>query len=240
MDGKFTIKTITATPNPQQTCWIAMHQDHSDNFAGNFKLPSEEKAGELVIKHCLAGDRGHFGVLEHPQITLACGYFPHSVMQQLRTHRIGITFDVQSFRYTGNQIIEVAENKRDIEEVFYLRPLGKYSDYRHNNHYEYSLSLRDDDKGDCRKQAQNYALRIRRGQSFEHARGLLCFDYRQHFVMSCNARSLMHLLDLRWKKDCQIEMQWFAQILFQRFAEWMPQISHWYFNHRANKARLSP
>jgi thymidylate synthase (FAD) len=33
--------------------------------------------------------------LEHPQITFAVGYYPHLVMQQARTHRVGVSFDVQ-------------------------------------------------------------------------------------------------------------------------------------------------
>ena len=33
--------------------------------------------------------------LEHPQITFNVGYFPHSMMQQVRTHRVGVSFDVQ-------------------------------------------------------------------------------------------------------------------------------------------------
>lgn len=234
MDEKFEIKKITGTENPQKICWIAMHQDHSDKFAGNYKCPSEEKAGEFIIKHCLAGDRGHYGILEHPQITLACGYFPHSVIQQLRTHRIGITFDVQSFRYNKNNIISVADEIMDIESVFYIRPVGNYGNFYYND------ELRKQDLIRCLEAAKHYRNAVNSGMPIEQARGLLPFDYRQHFVMSCNARSLMHILDLRWKKDCQIEIQWFAELLFISFSQWMPQISNWYFNHRSHKARLSP
>ncbi|XDE62527.1 FAD-dependent thymidylate synthase [Arthrospira platensis BEA 1257B] len=56
---------------------------------------SELEAGEIIVKRLLAGERGHYGPLEHPSITFNCGYFPHSVMQQARTHRVGISFDVQ-------------------------------------------------------------------------------------------------------------------------------------------------
>ncbi|MEI2419565.1 HNH endonuclease, partial [Arthrospira platensis SPKY2] len=33
-----------------------------------------------------------------------------------------------SYRYTGNQILELAENKKDLEDIFYLRPVGDYTD----------------------------------------------------------------------------------------------------------------
>jgi thymidylate synthase (FAD) len=76
--------------------------------------------------------------------------------------------------------------------------------------------------------------------SEEHARGTIPFDVRQHFVLSCNVRSLMHLLDLRWKKDAQLEAQQFAELLFKQFEQWCPAIAQWYLENRAKKAKLSP
>jgi thymidylate synthase (FAD) len=177
--------------------------------------------------------------IEHPQITFNVGYFPHSMMQQIRTHRVGISFDVQSFRYTGQRVIDVVEGKREIEDVFYLRPVGYYTD-RQGKKYFYSQEQRDKDLEWCREACQLYQQRISEGLSEEHARSIIPFDARQHFVMSCNARSLMHLLDLRWKKDCQLEAQFFSELLFERFKEWMPAVADWYLLNRAKKARLSP
>ncbi|MFB6276584.1 MAG: FAD-dependent thymidylate synthase, partial [Halothece sp.] len=93
---KFRIELIKATPNPQQVMWLAMHQDYSEEFVSEKRdrAPDETQAGENVIKYLLAGERGHYGPLEHPQITLNVGFFPHSMMQQIRTHRVGISFDV--------------------------------------------------------------------------------------------------------------------------------------------------
>jgi thymidylate synthase (FAD) len=50
----------------------------------------------------------------------------------------------------------------------------------------------------------------------------------------------MHLLDLRWKKDAQLEAQKFCELLYLRFEEWMPAIALWYKENRAQRARLSP
>lgn len=481
---KFKIETIAATPNPQQVIWAAMHQDYSEDFVWDRrdKFPDESRAGELIVKHLLAGDRGHYGCLEHPQITLNVGYFPHSMMQQLRTHRVGVSFDVQclagdtkvtfvnasgslrkieiaalydlwsngeravrerkirgrkgelpaqyrrdcktrlkkmrlrvlneetgffeighlkevmcsgvqpvyrltladgktldcttnhrlltskgwqrmgdavglitdtehrvlavtsacelmcngvlrydaiythknwfsaqietchqyihynnleaefarefkplvkteqwqakpfprshklsahsvavigveylglqttydlevegdwhnfvangvvvhnSFRYTGQRIIDVSTGKREIEDVFYLRPTGKYTD-RQGKHYHYTEAQRSQDLDCCLQACQHYQKRLEEGLAEEHARGLIPFDARQHFVLSCNARSLMHLLDLRWKKDAQLEAQKFCELLYLRFEEWCPAIAHWYKENRAKKAKLSP
>nr|WP_198920758.1 FAD-dependent thymidylate synthase [Anaplasma marginale] len=94
---KFRVEVIAKTNNPQQLVWAAMHQDYSEGFVWDRRdrFPDEDKAGELIVKHLLAGNKGHYGCIEHPQITFNVGYFPHSLMQQIRTHRVGVSFDVQ-------------------------------------------------------------------------------------------------------------------------------------------------
>lgn len=457
MDRFFTVEVISQTVNPQQTIYAAMHQDYAEGFvwAERDRFPAEDKSGEVVVKQLLAGNRGHYGPLEHPQITLNCGFFPHSTMQQMRTHRVGISFDVQclagdtevtflhasgslrkykisqlhdlwtngetairnrkirgrkgeapgtyrrdcktrlrkmnlrvlnedtslfetghiqdifdqgiqpvyrliledgravdctenhrllthegwqtmkeaitlmidsdrevishrqdcflmtngivvceeelafaqkflpiqslpekpkpkghqlkahpmrvvqvrylgkqrtydlevagdwhnfvangvvvhnSFRYTGNRIVEVADGKRDIEEVFYLRPLGAYSD-RQGKRYEYTEELRQQDLEWCLAGCKRYQERINQGFSEEHARGLIAFDVRQHWVMSANVRSMLHLLDLRWKLDAQLEAQQLCELMWEPFKEWVPAIATWYEANRLKKAKLSP
>jgi len=149
------------------------------------------------------------------------------------------SFDVQSFRYTGKRILDVAEGKRDAEDVFYLRPVGEYTN-RQGKRYFYTEEQRQADLEWCIEATKRYQQRIGEGLAEEHARGIIPFDTRQHFVMSCNARSLMHLLDLRWKKDAQLEAQKFSELLFIHFQEWTPQLAQWYLENRAKKARLSP
>jgi thymidylate synthase (FAD) len=144
-----------------------------------------------------------------------------------------------SFRYTGQRIINVAEGKQDVEDVFYLRPVGKYSN-RQGKHYFYSEEQRAEDLKWCLEACQHYKKRVEEGLSEEHARGLIPFDARQHFVLSCNMRSLMHLLDLRWKKDAQLEAQKFCELLFIQFEKWSPAVAQWYQENRAKKAKLSP
>lgn len=240
-DPYFRVETLRSTPNPQQVIYFALHQDYSEEMVceeiekGIF--PSEEKAGELAVKLLLKGGRGHFGSIEHPQIVMNFGYFPHSMMQQLRTHRVGVSFDVQSFRFSGKRIIDVVEEKRDIESVFYLRPAGHYTD-RQGKKYYYSEEQRADDLALVLHCAERYAERIEQGVAEEHARSLIPFDTRQHFVMSCNARSLMHLLDLRWKKDAQIEIYKASEMMFKEFKKWCPAIANWYYESRHTKGAM--
>ena len=136
-DPFFRVELIAATPNPQRCVYAAMHQDYAEGFVADEQLPDEIVCGHAIVRKLLAGERGHYGPLEHPQITFNVGWFPHSVMQQARTHRVGVSFDVQSGRYTGQRICQAAEYKLNPEEVFYLRPVGAYSD-RQGKRYEYS------------------------------------------------------------------------------------------------------
>lgn len=238
MDKIFRIETLACTPNPQQIIYAALHQDYFSGYVGDSSLPSETECGAIAIKRLLGSERNHWGPLEHPQITLACGYFPHSTMQQLRTHR-HITMDVQSFRYTGQQIVDVAEKIRDIEQVFYLRPVGAYTD-RKGAKYFYSLAQRSYDLACCLEAAQHYRDRWMDGMPEEQARGLLPFDFRQHFVLSGNIRSLCHLMDMRSPANAQLECQWFCELLLEQLKRWVPEIGHWYEKNRYRKARLAP
>jgi thymidylate synthase (FAD) len=62
---------------------------------------------------------------------------------------------VQSFRYTGKRILDVVDGKRDVEEVFYLRPLGFYSD-RQGKKYEYTAEQRQQDLDWCLEASRRY------------------------------------------------------------------------------------
>ena len=144
-----------------------------------------------------------------------------------------------SFRYTGTKILEAADGRKNIEEVFYLRPLGDYTD-RQGKKYTYTQELRDEDRAWCLEGAKLYAKRIGQGFSEEHARSLIAFDVRQHWVMSANVRSLMHLMDLRAKEDAQLECQHLCDLIFPHFEAWVPAVAAWYKKNRWGKARLSP
>jgi thymidylate synthase (FAD) len=241
-DSRFRVQTINSTYQPQTTCWWAMHQDYSEGFVYDETPPPENEAGRLVVKHLLSGERGHYGPLEHPSITLNVGWFPHSVMQQARTHRIGISFDVQSLRYTGKRICKASEigTEEALEEVFYLRPVGTYRD-RQAKTYEYSENDRQADLDYCMASAWRYRQLVQnKGYAEEHARGILLFDVRQHFVVSFTLRSLLHFLDLRSKKDAQLEIQQLCELIWPHLQDWTPEIADWYSTSRLRKARLAP
>lgn len=264
MDKLFRVEVIAKTENPQQVIYQAMHQDYSEVFVADEVAPSEEKCGEIIVNRLLSGDRGHFGSCEHPSIIFNCGWFPHSTMQQIRTHRVGISIDCQSNRYTSERFLGVAamiqkackghkpdyreikyqvcnslEIQDAIDSVVYFRPVGAYTN-RNGHSYQYDEYDRLLDKIEAAKALIQYVCKLERGLSPEHARGMMPFDVRQHWVMSLNVRSLMHLLDLRWKKDAQLECQQLCDLMWSHFELWTPQVAQWYFANRGKKARLAP
>jgi thymidylate synthase (FAD) len=240
-DPRFRVEVIAATPNPQRCIYAAMHTDYSEGYVFDERQdwPDEAKAGEICIKRLLAGERGHYGPLEHAQIVFNVGWFPHSMMQQARTHRIGVSFDVQSLRYTSGHVIKAANGELDLEKVFYLRPVGSYTD-RQGKKYNYTQNQRANDLWICSEAAERYRDAINEGMAEEHARSILPFDIRQHFVVSFTLRALLHFLDLRAKLDAQWEIRVLCDLLRPHLEVWTPEIAQWYIDNRWSRARLAP
>lgn len=254
-DPHFRVEVMNQTSNPQQLIWRNMHQCVSSEAAYDEPCPDEAEAGRAVVKHLLAGNRGHYSPLEAPQINLNIIGFNHATMGQVRTHRVGWHYSVQSFRYTGDKVYELGKWWYDFEltsdfalesavlkevnKVFYLRPVGQYLD-REGRKYEYTLGQRIDDAYDAVNLACKYYKRINQGFAPEHSRGMIPFDVRQNWGTSANVRSLMHLLDLRWAKGAQLECQVLCDLIWPHFESWVPEIAEWYNKNRAKKARLAP
>ncbi|MBC7972438.1 MAG: FAD-dependent thymidylate synthase [Verrucomicrobia bacterium] len=265
MDQHFQVRVVAQTPNPQQLIWLSAHQCVCEGAAIDDSLPDEDKAGEYVVKHLLAGNRGHYSPLEAPQISFSVAGLNHRTMQQITRHRIGVHFSVQSLRYTSDRFVKVATIIRQaldkserladeqlskvvfeythiqdaIEQVIYLRPEGEYND-RVGHKYYYDAAERMCDLQACAVSLMRYADKLKQGYSEEHAAGLLPMDTRQNWVMSANARSLMHILDLRAAKNAQLECQQLCDLIFPHFEKWVPAIAEYYLKNRWQKAKLAP
>ncbi len=217
---------------------------YSNRFINLQSNQSEEKRADYIKNNTVNCNRGEFvDILSveysglEPTYDLEIEHQAHNfIANNLVVHN---SFDVQSFRYTGQQFIEVLDGKKDIEEVFYLRPVGDYRD-RQGKSYYYSPQQREADLKWCLDAIQRYQQDMEAGLSEEHARGKLPFDYRQHFVVSFNLRALLHFLDLRYKKDAQLEIQKLCDLILPHLEAWVPDVAQWYKTTRLGKARLSP
>jgi thymidylate synthase (FAD) len=176
------------------------------------------------------------GNCEHPQLIVACAGFPHSVIQQIRTHRVGVSFDCQSSRYSGQRFLD---ESRSIEELVYLRPENKVYADRQGSPYLYTPEMRQRHLERANRSRFEYAQDIELGLAEEHARGHNVFDIRQNFVVSANLRSWLHLLMLRHKKDAQIECQAWCEAVLPILQNWAPQIlEHWVT--KGSRLKLAP
>lgn len=237
-DPLVSVETDAYTNRPNALVFKAARQDYDSKPIHLYDLAgSEKRYGERVIEMLLAGDRGHYGCLEHPSITFGAHYFPHDVIVQARTHR-HLTFDVQSFRYTGSNLLSV-KTKEDLEKVVYLRPPGEYT-ARDGKRYEYTVDERNADLELSMLRVQEYQRKYSMGFSEEHCRQGYVHSYRQHFTVSGSLRTWFHFLDLRLKPDSQLEIQWFAALVFERLQEWTPTLAEWYKNKRLGKGKLAP
>jgi thymidylate synthase (FAD) len=240
----FKIRCLAHTESPQTLVYLALHQDYSSDWVGSDKvllnLPSERRCGEIAVNRLLEGNKGEWGCLEHPQITFSLGFVNHGTWQQLRTHRIGVSFDIQSFRYTYENVIKAANREIPMEEIIFFDKVGVYKD-RQGNKTDYTEEMLIQDKCIAASLLCHYKKRVTQDNvPPERARRMLPFDYRQHGVFSANLRSILHVLDLRAKGNAQAEIVAVSELLFEIVSLWCPDIAYYYERTRFKKALLSP
>lgn len=233
----FRCERVAATECPQQVVYIALHNDYAEDFCPSTTLP-EDRCGQIAVERLLKGHRGHYGPLEHPSLTLALRA-DHNTIMQLRTHRVGLSFDVQSMRYTGRRMEQVAAGDLPAEEVFYVRPAGTYRD-RQGYPYAWSAEQALDALAVAHSSALDYASLRQQGVSEEHARGVLVTSYFQNAVVTGNLRSWLHLLEVRLKGNAQEEMRALMELVAAELQRWCPEIVGWWRQHRRAKAVLAP
>ena len=233
------VEMIRCTPNPQQLVYMGGKNDYSELPIEDTEIPLENASGEWVIKQLLANERGHWGPLEHPAISFSCSGFVHNVIVQARTHRVGISFDVQSQRYTCKRVLKVASGDLSPQSVFYVRPPGFYTN-RKGKKYEWTPDDYETQLGLCVAASQRFATQFENGVSEEHARDYLPQNIRQNFVVTFSLRALLHFLDLRAKLDAQLEIQALCEAMVAPTKVWVPQIFEYYEEKRLHRARLAP
>jgi thymidylate synthase (FAD) len=233
----FQVSLVAATEMPQRVAYIALHTDYAEEFSPATDL-TEDRCGEIVVERLLKGNRGHYGPLEHPSMTLAIKA-DHNTIVQLRTHRIGMSFDVQSMRYTGNRVIQVAKRELPVESVFYVRSPGTYWD-RQGDRYEWTADDQEEALAIAFSSAIDYARLRDAGVSEEHARQQLITSYFQNAVITGNLRSWLHLLDVRLKSDAQLEIKNLMESVAREVQRWAPEVYAWWATNRKGKAQLAP
>lgn len=231
------VKRVAAYECPQQVAFIALHNDYSEDFVSSTSL-CEDRCGELAVERLLIGGKGHYGPLEHSHLTLSM-QADHNTIMQLRTHRIGLSFDIQSMRYSGVRVEKVASGELQVDDVFYVRPPGKYRD-RQGDPYEWTEDDAEEFRALALSSAIDYAALRARGVAEEHARHALITSYYQNAVVTGNVRSWFHLLEVRLKADAQYEIRTLMELVALEIQRWIPEVYGWWNANRRSKAILAP
>lgn len=239
LDKNLETVVLQCYPIPEQVIYQAGKCDYSETPIHHQEIPSPSECGEWIVDQLLSNERGHWGPVEHPGITFSVSGYVHNVIVQARTHRVGLTFDVQSQRYTGKRVLKVAAGKLNPEEVFYVRPPGFYVN-RKGKKYEWTEEHRQHKFANIMRECEEYADYYSQGMSEEHIRDYLPQAIRQNFVVSANLRSILHVIDLRAKLDAQLEIQALTEQIGPHLKKWAPNVWNYYEEKRLHKARLSP
>lgn len=237
LDRCLKVVMLQGYPIPEQVIYQAAKCDYSETPIHEREIPSPSDCGKWVVDTLLKSS--HFGPLEHPSITFSVAGYVHSVMVQGRTHRIGNSWDCQSSRYTGKRILKVANREIDIEDVFYVRPVGFYTN-RQGKKYVWEEEHRQRKLGRILSECEEYADYYNQGMAEEHIRDYLPQAIRQNFVVSFNLRSVLHFLDMRSKLDAQLEIQALCLQFAEHLSKWSPNVWKYYEETRLYKGKISP
>lgn len=181
----------------------------------------EEEAATLsFIEKQLS--RGHYGLWEHPQITFAVKGVSRVTMAQITRHR-HMSFDVQSQRYVDFGDKEAITPKSLVDENHFTRDTGVVE--LENVDREYAQESYEDRTEEA---FDWYERMVEHGVPKEDARFMLPVGTPVNITMSGNARTMMHVLNLRQKANAQWEVRQLSEKIVDHLEEWMPYTGAWW------------
>lgn len=169
--------------------------------------------------------RGHWGPFEHPHITLGVKDLSRTAMAQITRHR-QITFDVQSQRYVNFSVKDdpVKTPKSLVDDEHFTREMGA-------TEIEDREVLREDFEEMSDTLVRRYETMVEAGVPKEDARFLLPTGTKVNLTMSMNARTILHIQNMRNAANAQWEARELSQKLFEEFKDWMPRTAELYEEH---------
>jgi len=171
----------------------AVSIDHTFSHLDTVNTELDEKVANMIHKFI---NRGHWGVFEHPTITVAVEGISRSCMAQLTRHR-HISFDVQSMRYVKfkNASYVTPPSLASMEEVY---------------DFEQAMSI------------DAYQTAVDSDIPKEDARMMLPIGTKVNLTMTLNLRTLFHVANLRAKANAQWEIRSLTEQLLGEARNWAP------------------
>lgn len=221
------VELLEHTPDPEELVCRAARGDYSSKWVGSDRSFEEimapvdgadiEAKKRTLMDHLMRS--GHWGPFEHPQATFAVEGVSRACMAQLTRHRHA-SFDVMSLRYVD------LSDERAIEDRFTYPATFENEEAVSREGVEVidlsaeaRRTIADEVYESC---LEAYGRLIDAGVPKEDARMLLPIGTKVNLTFSMNARSLMHLLDMRLKADSQWEIRELSRLALEEAKEWMP------------------
>ena len=255
------VQVQDATVNPENLVVRCARNDYKEDWVGDYsdeELIAEfqqdgetlEDAKERFIIRTLI-KKGHYGPFEHPQISFAIEGVSRSLMAQITRHRTGITFDIQSQRYVDftdtspHDLIKTPKSVREVDAA------NRSPDSRDITEIMAEYDVEDErELQEMRERVYNQAIvnsvsaynTLRDlGTPPEDARFVLPVGSKVNMTVTMNARTLLHIADMRAQADAQWEVAELTGKLLDEAEKWMPHTFGYYRSemiHRKN--RLAP
>lgn len=255
------VRVSEAYDNPEELVIRKARNDYENIWVGDYTTPElidrfkkedetrEEAKRRLLIRVLIK--KGHFGPFEHPQISFEIEGVSRALMAQITRHRVGITFDIQSQRYvdfSGKKASELVKTPQSVKDV---GAGNRNPDDRSLVEIMDEFGVQDETE---LQEIREYLFReaIQRsiktynqlrefGTPPEDARFVLPIGSKVNITTSMNARTLLHIADMRAQADAQWEISELTEKMLDLAEEWMPITFDYYRNemiHRKN--RLAP
>lgn len=228
-----TVELVKASADDSDVVWAARVSTAGETSIEARDEDPERNAG--LIRYLMRDKHG--SPFEHNSFTFLVSA-PILVFREFMRHRVGWSYNEESGRY------------RQLKPVFYVpgpeRKLvqeGKPGQYVFvDGTPEQHKTVTEATQEACRQSYRAYLEMLEAGVAREVARGVLPVCTFSSMYATCNARSLMHFLGLRTKREesmfpsfPQREIEMVAEKMEEHFARLMP-ITHDAFNRAGRVA----
>lgn len=198
----------------------AVKEIRDNNHPADESYWHDEAATHAFVNKQLS--RGHYGPWEHAHITFAVEGVSRVTMAQLTRHR-HMSFDVQSQRYV------------DFSDADAILP-ESLENPEHFSREDGLVDLEESERERCEDIYERYADEtmeayqemVDAGVPKEDARFILPLGTPVNMTFSGNARTMMHVLNLRQKANAQWEIRDLAEEIADHLEGWMPYTGAWW------------
>ncbi len=240
------MKLLAFTSDPEElVCRCARNdyypgkvwEDDLETVMASVKGDTLEEKQELLLKKLML--RGHWGVFEHPQMTLWYRV-SRACMAQITRHR-HVSFDIQSMRYVDFSGMD----PKDPDNILWPRTWDHEKVKSREGTKAMGLSVderRAMIEGVYTRSVEAYNELVGAGMPKEDARMLLPIGTKVNVTSSMNVRAAFHIISMRGAGDAQAEIQELADGIREIIREQMPITTRiWEENRSAiERQRLSP